>query len=168
MRRTAAVLSIAMLLALAPAASAFAGPSREFLPLPDEIVLDGVCPDFSIVADILVNREYGITFSDANGDPVRMLTQGSLVVRLTNPDNDVSIVRNISGPGETIFHADASATLTARGTWFFFFTAGQRGPGTPADSIVNNGRMVLVTQPDGSQTIESQVGTTEDVCATLS
>jgi hypothetical protein len=168
MRRTAAVLSVAVLLAIAPAASANARPSRDHLPLPDRIVLDGVCPDFSIVADILVNREYGITFSDANGDPVRMLTQGSLVVRLTNPDNDVSVVRNISGPGETIFHADGSTTLTARGTWFFFFTAGQLGAGTPASSIVNHGRMVIVTYPDGSQRIESQIGTTEDLCATLS
>jgi hypothetical protein len=167
-RRTAAVLSVAVLLAIAPVASANARPTREYLPLPDRIVLNGVCPHFSIVADILVNREYGITFSDANGDPARMLTQGSLVVRLTNRRSDISVVRNISGPGETIFHADGSTTLTTRGTWFLFFTAGQRGPGTPADSIVHRGRMVILTHPDGSQTIESEHGITEDLCATLS
>jgi hypothetical protein len=168
MRRTAAVLAVAVLLAVVPAASAAAGPSRDFLPLPDHITLEGVCPDFTIEADILVNREYGITFSDANGDPVRTLTQGSLVVRLTNPDSGVSIVRNISGPGETVFHADGSSTLTARGTWFLFYTADQLGAGTPAQSIVHQGRIVQVTYPDGSQSIESEQGTTEDVCATLS
>jgi hypothetical protein len=89
--------AIAVVITLTSATSAIATkPTRESMPLPDTIVVEGVCPDLTIVANILVNREYGITFSDVNGDPTRTLTQGSLVVRLTNPDNGVSIVRNIS------------------------------------------------------------------------
>jgi hypothetical protein len=66
-----------------------------------------------------------------------------------------------------VWHADGSNTLTARGTWFFFFAEGQRGPGTPADSIVNHGQVVFVTYPDGSATILSRTGNYEDVCMTL-
>jgi hypothetical protein len=167
MRRTALLLSAVALVMLAPAPQASARPVREFLPLPPQIELDGVCPDFGIVADILHNTEYSLTFSDRNGDPVRSITTGRLVVRLTNPDSGVSIVRNISGPGETVFHADGSTTLTARGTWFLFYFEGQLAPdGTPT-SFVNSGRVVIDTDADGVSTIRSQVGVAEDVCETL-
>ena len=128
----------------------------------------GRLPDLDIVADILVNREYALTWSDANGDPIRTITTGTLKVRLTNPDNGVSILRNISGPGTTTFHEDGSSTLRARGTWFFFFFADQLGARSPPMSIVNTGTIVIDTFPDGTQAIRSHTGQQEDVCATLS
>ena len=156
MRRVALVCGVAVVLSLMSSDSAIAtAPTREFAPLPEQIVLEGVCPDLTIVADVLLNREYTITFSDANGDPIRVLTQGTLKVRLTNPENGVSIVRNISGPGETVFHADGSSTLTSRGAWFFFFTEGQLGADSPPTSFISHGRIVLVTDPNGSQVLES-------------
>jgi hypothetical protein len=168
MRRAAALCAVAVLITLTFAMSATAkAPTREFLPLPDRIVLRNVCPDFRIVADILVNREYGITFTDANGDPIRMITQGSLVVRLTNPENGESIVLNISGPGELVFHADGSSTQTARGTWFLFFFEGQLGGGMSGTGFVNSGQVVFVNNADGTATILSQTGRMEDVCVTL-
>jgi hypothetical protein len=114
-----------------------------------------------------VNREHGITFTDANGDPIRMITQGSLVVRLTNPENGKSIVLNISGPGELVFHADGSSTQTARGTWFLFFFEGQLGAGMSGTGFVNSGQVVFVNNADGTATILSQTGKMEDVCVTL-
>ena len=168
MRRAAMLCAVAALITLTSATSATAkAPTREPLPLPDRIVLRNVCPDFRIVADILVNREHGITFSDANGDPIRMITQGSLVVRLTNPENGESIVLNISGPGELVFHADGSSTQTARGTWFLFFFEGQLGAGMSGTGFVNSGQVVFVNNADGTATILSQTGKMEDVCATL-
>ena len=89
------------------------------------------------------------------------------MVRLTNPGNGPSIVRNISGPCETVFHADGSTTLTARRTWFLFYSPGQLGSGSEATSFVNRGRIVVDTQPDGTATIRSRTGSLEDVCATL-
>jgi len=166
MRRIASLIAVTAMFAIIPT-SASAGPVREYAPLPPQISLDDVCPDFGIVADILVNKEYTLTFSDANGDPVRIITTGRLVVRLTNPENGSSIVRNISGPGETVFHADASTTLTARGTWFLFYAPGQLGPGSEATSFVNHGTVVVDTAPDGIATIRSRAGALEDVCATL-
>ena len=167
MRRMASLLTLAALFALAPAGLAHAGPTREYLPIPTPLDLEGVCPDLTIHADILVNREYGITFSDTNGDPVRMLTAGTLKVRLTNLDNGTSIVRNISGPGETIFHEDGSTTLTSRGTWFFFYSEGQLDSDPSAHSVILNGRTVTLTRADGTQKILAQTGTVEDVCAEL-
>ncbi len=168
MRRVAVLCGVAVVVALMSTTPAMAkAPTREFLPLPDRIVLRNVCSDFRIVADILVNREYGITFTDANGDPSRMITQGSLVVRLTNPENGESIVLNISGPGELVFHADGSSTQTARGTWFLFFFEGQLGAGMSGTGFVNSGQVVFVNNADGTATILSQTGKMEDVCVTL-
>ena len=167
MRKFAVVASIASLVVLVPA-SAWAGkPVKEPLPLPPVIELPGVCPDFGIVADILVNREFAKTWSDAQGDPIRTITTGTLKVRLTNPDNGESIVRNISGPGTTIFHPDGSSTLTARGNWFFFFFPGDLGPGSAPMSIVNTGTIVIHTAPDGTQSILARTGRVENVCVTL-
>lgn len=168
MRRAATLCAVALAISLMSVTPAIANaPTRQYLPLPDRIVLSGVCADFTIVADILVNREYGITFTDANGDPIRTITQGSLVVRLTNPENGTSIVRNISGPGELVFHADGSSTQTSSGTWFLFFFEDQLGTGVPGAAFVNRGQVVFVNNADGSVTILSQTGTSEDVCATL-
>lgn len=89
------------------------------------------------------------------------------MVRLTNPENGSSIVRNISGPGETVFHADGSTTLTARSTWFLFYSPGQLGPGSEAMSFVNRARVVVDTQPDGTATIRSQTVSLEDVRVAL-
>jgi hypothetical protein len=167
MRRIASLIAVTTMFAIFPTTLASAGPVREYAPLPSQIALDGVCPDFGIVADILVNKEYSVTFSDANGDPKRVITTGRLVVRLTNPENGSSIVRNISGPGEILLHADGSTTLTARGTWFLFYLPGELGPGSEAMSFINRGRVVVDTQPDGTATIRSRTGSLEDVCATL-
>ena len=167
MRRIASLVAVAAMFAVVPMSSVSARPVREYAALPPQIALEGVCPELDIVADILVNKEYSLTFPDANGDPARVITTGRLVVRLTNPENGSSIVRNISGPGETVYHADGSRTLTARGTWFLFYVAGELGPGSEATSFVNRGRIVVDTQADGTATIRSQTGTLEDVCATL-
>jgi hypothetical protein len=167
MRRTAVLVLLASAMLLIPTSASASKPVREPLPLPPVIELPGVCPDFDIVADILVNREYALTWSDADGDPIRTITTGTLKVRLTNPENDVSILRNISGPGTTTYHEDGSSTLVARGTWFFFFFAGDLGAGSPPMSIVNTGTIVIDTLPDGTQAIRSHTGQQEDVCATL-
>jgi hypothetical protein len=167
MRRTAVLLCAGVILAAAPAGAAVAGPSREFLPLPPQIVLEGVCPSFDIVADILVNREYAITFTDANGDPVRTITTGSLVVRLTNPENDASEVLNISGPGVTTYHADGSTTLKAHGSWYLFYFPGQLGAGSEGTSFLHTGAITVVTADDGTAVFVSDAGRTEDICETL-
>lgn len=168
LRRTTVFVSIVSAMLLIPTSASAGKPVRQPLPLPPVIELPGVCPDLDIVADILVNREYALTWSDANGDPVRTITTGTLKVRLTNPDNDVSILRNISGPGTTTFHRDGSTTLRARGTWFFFFFADQLGSGSPPMSIINTGTIVIDTFPDGTQDIRSRTGQQEDVCPALS
>jgi hypothetical protein len=166
MRRIVVLLCAGVILVAAPAGAASARPTREYLPLPPQIVLEGVCP-FDIVADILVNREYAITFSDANGDPVRTITTGSLVVRLTNAENDASEVYNISGPGETIYHEDGSTTLRARGRWFLFYFPGQLGAGSEGTGFLHTGSITIVTAADGTAVFVSDAGRTEDICRSL-
>ena len=168
-RRVAVLLSVLACLMLTPAMHAAASPpTREDQLLPPTIRLRSVCPDIRvIVADILANTEVATTWSDANGDPVRTIVTGRLVVRLTNPDSGVSIVRNISGPGETVFHANGSTTLTATGSWFNFYAPGQLGAGSAPTSFLTHGRLVIDTDANGVSTIVSRTGTLEDVCATL-
>ena len=168
-RRNGIVLALGVLLVLGASGSASARrPIREFSPLPSRIVLDDVCQTFSIVADFLVNRVYVTTFTDENGDPVRSHTTGSLKVRLTNPENGASVVRNLSGPGTTTYHADGSRTIVARGPWPFFYFPGELFPGSEGSFMVHRGRVVLEIAADGTQTIVSESGTSEDLCATLS
>ena len=168
-RRMSVILVSGALLVCSLSTSASARPPiREFSPLPPRIVLDDVCPTFSIVADFLVNRVYVTTFTDASGDPLRAIATGSLKVRLTNRESGDSVVRNLSGPGTTIYHPDGSRTVVARGPWPFFYFPGELFPGSEGSFTVHRGRVVIEFAPDGTQTIVSESGTTEDLCATLS
>lgn len=117
LRRVLALASSAALaLAVAASPALAAHPTREYLPLPDSIDLAaGDACDFPVRIDILVNREYGVTFADDSGNVVRQLISGALIIGLTNTDNDRSITIDISGPAQFIVHADGSSTFILRG-----------------------------------------------------
>jgi hypothetical protein len=97
-RIASAALAAMAALALLTTPALAASPDRAFAPVPDEFVLDDVCP-FPLVLRILVNREYAITFVDRAGEPTRMLVTGRLVVEAVRTDTGTSVVINASGPG---------------------------------------------------------------------
>ena len=114
------------------------GGTRDFLPAgPFDVV--GACP-FVVHVDYLVNKEYAITFTDANGNPTHAIVQGDLVARFTNVSNGHSVTINISGPGRYDFGSDGSLLVTAWGNWTFPFVPGQLGAGAPGELILNQGK----------------------------
>jgi len=163
------VLLLAGIITLLTAGPASAGgPTREAAPAQPFDLAAGPCP-FVIHVEFPVNNEYSITFTDADGNPTRVIVTGALVTTLTNTENDRSVTLNISGPGTTTFGDDGSTVLHASGNWAFFFFPGQLGTGSPGSLILNRGRMQILTAANGfDQTILSQSGTQTDVCALLS
>lgn len=161
--------ALALILLAAHCASA-AGPARDPSTAPPGLVIDpGAVCDFPVQLEILVNKEYTLTFpADAHGI-TRQLVNGKLVVLITNLATHASVTRNISGPGEYLFYPDGSNTLTAEGAWALWFLADQRGEGTPSAFFINRGRFVQHTGPgpDFLASVLNQSGTQEDLCATL-
>lgn len=154
MRKLAILVLCATVAALALVSGAAADkPARTFLPAAD-FTISGSC-SFDVDVHVLVNNEYGITFS--NG---QTLVQGTLKVRLTNVSNpNKSVDLNIPGPGLFTTGSDGTLTIDARGPWLFYFT----------DSLLYSaGHSTLVVTPDGTFTLTQQGGTATDLCAVLS
>ena len=137
---------------LVPGAAADS-PSRDFVPASD-FTISGSC-SFDVGVEVLVNKEYSITFSDG-----QTLVQGALKLRLTNLSSPgQSVVLNVPGPGLFTTGSDGALTIDARGPWMFFF------PGT---LVYSPGHSTLVVSPEGAFTLTQQGGTFTDLCAVLS
>jgi hypothetical protein len=131
---------------------------------PFELPAGLVC-SFGVFGEVIVNNQVVKTFPpEPNGDIVQLAT-GAFVQRLTNTSTGKSITVNISGPGRFTIHSDGSATLVESGRWLNIFVDVENA-GTKA--IITSGRLVLSFAPDGTQTLVSQSGHEEDVCALLS
>jgi len=126
---------------------------------------EGPCA-FPVLVHVVTNNQYTIVFDD------RTITQGHAVLELTNEnDPDISVTRNVSGPG-TITNADG--ILAARGPWFFAFAPGELvdelGNEPSVLMFINRGTFVLrIGDPERGvpHQIISQTGVQEDMCATL-
>ena len=154
---------------LSTAARQTGKPTREGIPdLAYEFTLDaGLACSFAVAAEPVVNRQVIQTFpADRNGDVVQ-LTTGTLVERFTNVSTGKTVVVNITGPGKVTIHSDDSRTQEALGVWAWFFPGGSTVPGG-LTFFLSKGRIVTETSPSGEQTIVSQVGQVEDLCAALS
>ena len=158
----AIVLAIAAVLFSAAGAAA-AGPVRQPVEYPPEgfFLPAGSACEFDLQVDFPVNREKMTTFMDSEGNPIRSLITGSLVVRLTNVENDASTVINISGPLRLVFDEDGTATQYFHGRSIAFF-----------DGIfyLAIGRHLFLVDQTGFGVIEEgrKSGRSIDVCATLS
>jgi len=161
LRRVLALASATVLVFAVTASPAMAArPTRDFLPLFDFIVIPaGDACAFPVRLDILENREYGVTFSDASGNVVRQLISGALIIGLTNVDNDRSITVDISGPAQIIVHADGSATYVLRGNSL---------PVVPGMLYRTTGTVVQEYDADNNLVSTSRAtGTETDLCPAL-
>jgi len=160
MRRSGALLLGALLaaLVLVPAATADK-PERFFLPADDFV---GSCPSFDVSVEILANKGFGTAFSDG-----RFLVTGSLKVRFTNLSDPSKVLdANVSGPGVFTPTDDGGFVLSAWGQWFFFFFAGDLGPGSPPALYLTTGLATLAADGSGNLTFTPAQNTT-DLCVTL-
>jgi hypothetical protein len=159
-RRGSALLLAATTLLATAAPPAFAGgkPTVSPVPFPPEGILlpGGVFCDADILVEAIRNTEKATTFpADANGNVVQIVT-GQLWIEVTNLDSNASVVLNISGPIKYLIEPDGTTTATL---------LGRSVPVQPPGLIVNSGRTIQVTHPDGSSEILSRRGHVIDVCA---
>ena len=148
------------------ASGASAGPP-ERVEIPDEAFEDfsipaGAC-SFPVAFHVVAHDLHTITFFDDQGNPVREITEGRLVVQMTNANTGTSVIRNVSGPAMFTF---ADSIRVATGPALFWFFPEELPPGSPGAFFINYGR--IVTQRIGATTETlSQSGIQEDLCATL-
>jgi hypothetical protein len=148
-------------------------PDRQPVPAEDfSIPADVVC-SFPVFVHFVTNNQYSIDFFDADGDLTRTITQGHLVMEITNLDTGTSVIRNVSGPGKTT-HPDE--VLVATGSWFLAFapgelvSPGELEPNERGSMFINHGKLVVLLGdlPEIPHELISQTGVQEDLCATLS
>ena len=161
-RRTRRVISVVLSagLLLGGAGSALAGGKPEVSPVPfppEGILLPGgVFCAVDVFVEAIKNTEKSLTFpADADGN-VRQIVTGQLWIRVTNTPSTDSVVLNISGPIKYLIEPDGTSTATLLGRSVAI---------QPPGFIVNSGRTVQVTHPDGSTEILSRRGHAIDVCA---
>ena len=156
----AAGAALLVLSAAVPAVMA-ARPSRDYLATPDFIVFGaGEACAFPVRLDFLVNKEYGVTFSDADENFVRQLIAGTLIVGLTNTTSGTSITIDISGPAVVIGHADGTTTFILRGNSL---------PFVPGRLYATTGTVVQELDENGDLlSTSSATGTETDLCPALS
>jgi hypothetical protein len=154
-----ALLLLPVVLVLLSASTVFASgkPQRIYAPLPPSFVTSGNCT-FDVGVTVVTNNEYSINFYDANGNLVRQLIDGSLVVTLTNLTNQQSIRVNISGPALITFNADGS---------FVQRYEGLSAIPLPNRLILTSGRVDVEYFPNADPVVLRMSGTQSDACAML-
>jgi hypothetical protein len=174
-RRRAFVLVVAIGLALWPGrawALAYT-PVRQPVPAEDFSIPAGVVCNFEVFVHFVTNNQYSIDFFDADGIPTRTITQGHLVMEITNLDTGTSVIRNVSGPG-TKTHPDE--VLVATGSWFFAFAPGELvslgnlEPDDEGSMFINRGTWVAdLGDPEAGvpHRLLSETGVQENLCETL-
>jgi hypothetical protein len=110
MRRPVTALSLALVLAAFALPAAAAKPDRVPIEIPGNFLAfpAGAACEFPVSIEILVNREYVKTWTDADGNPIRAQTNGSLRIRVINDITDESVDLNVGGPGRNLYQADGT------------------------------------------------------------
>ena len=151
------LLGSVLSLLLVTGASANA-PVRELLPIPDPFVVPadtGAC-SFDVLFAITLNREYGITWTYADGT-TRFRFQGSVTVEVTNLEANKSLEFNAGGPGTMWFDSDGNITSwVAEGHNFYF---------GPLEPLQSSGMYEYVGRIDNVN--GTWLGRRYDVCAAL-
>jgi len=151
MRRTLALIALAVLgLTATPASAADRTPFEPIPPGGFEFPAGSLC-SFGLQVEPVVSREYMMTLPDGS-----VLINGALFIRLTNTDTDESRVVNISGPSR--ISADGTTSIALGPLMQPFF---EDNP----ELILFHGRTILHIASDGSATVVSLQGTSQDACA---
>ena len=160
MRLARLILAALCLLALSASTATAAKPERQPLELGDFDFAAGDVCSFAVHVEFLVNREKMTTFYDREGDVTRVLTTGSLVVRLSPVDDpDRTTTLNISGPSHQVFRADGSSTLTYAGRSISLYP-----PGT---LVFTAGRAIVELDTAGAFVSVTNIGFETDLCPML-
>jgi hypothetical protein len=122
-----------------------------------------VCP-FQVTASP-VREDLRVQYHrDAAGNVDGYRATGQLIARITNDATGKSVVRNLSGPGTVVFNPDGSYDAVVSGGFLIFFL---RGDNPASELLLLPGHTELHGNPDGTKTLVSTTGQTENLCETL-
>jgi hypothetical protein len=160
-------LGVAMLALLIAAPASAGKPDRQpFLNL-DAVIPAGVaCSGFDLGISFDAQKQTVTTFFDNEGNAVRQLVVGQLVIRLTNENTGASLATQLGGAFHIYFNADGTLTLVGTGNSFLslFPTDIPAGP----SSTLYSGRLVFDVDPaTGVFTLRDEARNKIDVCAAL-
>jgi hypothetical protein len=161
-------ISVFALLALVVAAPASAGkPDREVFLNPEGVFPAGIaCAGFELSVAVDVEKQTVTTFFDSEGNPVRQLIVGRLIVTITNESTGASLTTRLGDAFHVFLNPDGTVTLTGTGRSLviLFPTDVPAGPAT----TLYFGRVVIDVDPaTGIFTLRDAAGSTVDVCAIL-
>ena len=159
------VLSVAVVGAGATAATAQA-PERFRNFNEAQTISAGVDCPFALHVDIVEDNQQAMVFPPKRNGDVVVRIVGHLVVRITNVDNGRSVVLNVSGPVEQIFHADGTHHDILRGPNALGIHPGDEPNGPQL--LYFTGRAVALVTADNVLTLESFAGRQPvNLCETL-
>jgi hypothetical protein len=161
MRRLLAPLFAIALLLMAATSVLAIKPDRQPSALPPELdfAAGELCP-IAVHVEFFVNRQKDTFFFNRDGEPVRLISSGTLRVRLTTPDEPgATLELNISGPVHLTFHADGSATLILGGRSVSTFP--------PGSASLVAGRSIIELDASGNFVSVTNIGNVTDLCAML-
>jgi hypothetical protein len=159
----AATLGLLTFFALAPTAGADPPVREPFVNMGGTVPAGVACPGFPVTISIDVDGQTATTFFDKDGNPIRQVITGRLILTVTNGTTLESRTYRLGGAIHLLFGADGSLTITLTGSSLIslFPTDVPPGPSTTQGS----GRAVI--RIDALFTLVSRTGHVEDVCAEL-
>jgi hypothetical protein len=152
-------------LVLAPSANAVKPLIEPFVNQPASFPAGVVCADFGVDLTIDVDAQTSKTFFDREGNPVRQLVTGRLVLTVTNADTGQSLTTRLGDAIHVIINADGSVTVIGTGNvlLFWFPTDVPAGP----SATLYSGRIAFTVSPTGVGNFLSANGKAVDICAAL-
>jgi hypothetical protein len=160
MRRVVGIGAFVLALVLQSSPAQAAGPTRVALDnQPISFAAGAACP-FPVVLTPTVSDEVLKLWTDADGNPVRALITGNLVVRTTNLDTGASITQDASGPVDVRYNPDGSQDVTFTGRNIMLLR-------NPAGLVLLSGHAIGHVDPDGTFRVLEQSGNVVDICAAV-
>jgi hypothetical protein len=161
------ILGFAMLPLLLAAPASAVKPDRQIFLNPEVVLPAGVaCSGFDLSVTVDVEKQTITTFFDNEGNPVRQLVVGRLIITGTNESTGASLTTRLGGAFNIYFNPDGTLTFigTGHSAVVFFPTDVPAGPST----TLYSGRVVFDVDPaTGVATLRDTAGTKVDVCAVL-
>jgi hypothetical protein len=169
-RITPSVLLTAALLAVSPAA--IAAPPEKGDPVADlgpiTLAAGLACKDFPLLVEGTGSNVSVRTFTDRNGDVVRVVQTGrGYTLTYTNLETKESVtIRPTGSNRSTVENPDGTTTVTETGTAGIILFPSDTPPGPSTTQYY--GRIVYTLADDGSTLLSlDTTGTSRDICAEL-
>jgi hypothetical protein len=161
MRRMVAVALFVLAVVMQSSPAHADAPTRIFLDNQPLSFGAGAACSFPVLLTPTVSKEVLQTWTDSDGNPVRALITGNLVVQTTNLLTGASITQESSGPIDITFNPDGSQDIMFTGRNIMIIA-------DPVDLIMLSGHAIAHVDPAGNFVVLSRSGSVIDICAAVS